>query len=275
MTHPAGRVESHSNQFHVGCPTGPDTVQVVDGTYAVQFEENNTGVRRVLVTSTANREAVIAILRAHARVRSGRSDVDGINENLRLIASGAKVPDSVVEGTLRAATSCSGVDADLKKQALYYHPEEVRYRAEVARVLAWVKENLSTFVTQNERDGNIVVLLPKSLGTPHWKTLFDHWGKEDGRLNLVRGVAEPVAAEGLPDWAVAKLLVACERAKICTDIYHVIDNMKTATKLAVTIFEKPSDFFSYPRRGEDVLLHNGQDPNVGFGRVQWNRWFFR
>lgn len=281
VTHPAGRVEHHSNQYHIGCPTGPDTVRVTGGTYAVQYEENNTGVRRVMVTPTADRDIVVSILRAHARIRSGsgRRDASGINENLKLIASGVRVPDSVVEGTLRSAESYGtvreGVDTALLEKAKYYHPEEVKYRAEVTRVLAWVKDNLSPFLTQNERDGNIVILLPKSLGTPEWKSLFAHFGETDQRINLVRGVAEPIPAQELPDWAVEKIRIACETARGGTDIYHVVDNMMTARKLAVTIFEKPTDFHSYPRGGADVLLHNGPNPNVGFGRVQWNRWFAR
>jgi len=273
VTRAAGRVDYHSNQFHIGCPTDPDTVQVEGGTYAIQFEENNTGVRRVLVTPAANRETVLAVLRAHARVRGGCKDAEGINENLRLIASGAKVPDSVVEGTLRRAESygtvLKGVDTALLEKAKYYHPEEVKYRAEVARVFAWVRDNMSPYLTENKDDGRIVILLPKKLGVPNWRTLFDFWNKEDGRLNLVRGVTEPIPAGELPEWAVEKIRAAC----LCGDVYHVIKNMVTASKLAVTIFEKECSVHHYPRRGRDVLLHNGRNPNDGFGRVAWNRWW--
>lgn len=296
-------VTHHFNRHHVGCPIGTDRVRVLGGTFAIQVDVGQRRSRveptKVVVRKGADLAHIAKVLDAEAvtrRLSFGYTSWSGDGSHhseearadiLRLagdVADGYPYPDHIRERVWKLTgehTPVVFVPEELRARVAYQRPSEIIHRALVESVVQQIRNGFYLYMAECH-DG-LAVFLPND-EYPDWDTLFSGSGKlgswqlSNERLGVLRGYNDSMprlpgdavmqAVEEWPVWVEERLREACEKSRY--DLPHLPDNLRLADDAALMIIR--DDYLGSSRKGQ-AMIRNGCDPNVGFGRVQWNRFW--
>lgn len=271
ITRKAGVVENHSNQFHIGCPTGSDDVQVTGGTYAINWSNRYSfSIDRLYITPDANPEDII--FQIQVRHDLWRIPYNGLGMGAEkramceLAAQGRLQPSLVAE--LLEKVSYQGrpdveINAELFERVKYYHPDSIRQRELTNRIIGIISDGEKFEFFEGS---SIVIILPKGKDlvwetketTPtfsrhSFNTVLSQWRYGDN--------TQAKKVHHLSEWAENEVRKTCYKELDC-DLEHVEDNITMASDIVIVI-----------ERDGKTVMKNGENPNVGWGRVAWNRWF--
>lgn len=277
------------------CPEGADTVRVKGGTYAIQIDvhqwRSGAVPKKVVTTPQANLAHVAKILQAEEMTRrlsfgytAWANDGSHHPEEARLeiiqlateVAEGYPYPDDIRERTWKLCgeyePACF-LPEGLRDKVSYLRPSEVAHRALVEEVVSQIKRDFHLY--QAKGCDEVAVFLPKS-ETPNWDSLLGfngkvcRWSHQSGYRGTPRFPEKPEMQKVSvwPIWVDERVREACEKSR--HDLSHVPENLQLAADAAIVVIRK--DYWESSRYGQ-VMIVNGRDPNVGFGRVLWNRFW--
>ncbi len=264
--------------------------RVEGGSYVIHFDDHygNAPLRpvRVVYTPGADLAHVAKVAAAELLTRRFRQynatwDNDEVQRELHTLArdtaEGYPYPDAIRERLWDAAREYNRwlfEEEGLEEGLRYWLPEQVAYRATVEEVIAQIKRDFRLY--QDEGCDDVAVFLPAG-EIPDWDSLLGWDGKvsrwsynsgyRDGALRLPES---PVmkAVDEWPTWIEERIREECARWP--SDAKRVPENLQLADDPAIVAI-KPT-YRDSSRYGQ-VMIVNGRDPNVGFGRVQWNRFW--
>ncbi len=298
---PKGRHAGANYKYE--CTEGADTVRVTGGTYAAQIDVHQWGSGAVPIKVVATPQADLAhiakILKAEEVTRrlsfgytswtndGSHHPAEARTEIVQLafeVAEGYPYPDDIRERIWKLTgehTPAVFVPEELRARVAYQRPSEIAHRALVESVVRQIRDDFRLYMAEGHDE--LAVFLPAN-ETPDWDSLFGgdsklgSWQLSNERLGIWRGyndsmprlpgdaVMRPV--EDWPAWIEDRLREACEKSR--HDLSHVPDNLRLADDPAILVL-KEEYFGSFGR--DLVKIRNGRDPNTGFARVQWNRFW--